>query len=249
MAEITIVTALFAGARYGIPHSQHIYDATWVDKLYNMCNRHITLPFTMVCLVDQEYPIQAPVRQVMLEAEADIAGGWSLLIEMYRPDLASGDRLTIGLDQIICSNIDCYLQMDVDFAMVSDPFSHEPWVSQCPQYKDEVCNAMTWCNSESAKLIWDTWINNKEWVYENCILDPWDTVSEMVLLRKIFNTNGDVPRMDFIHSGIYSYKCHILIQPELVLMDTPKVIYFHGEPKPHELKDNAINEKVLSYWM
>ena len=70
MAQTTIVTALFNGTDYVIPHSQHIYDATWVDKLYNGCKRNSTIPFEMVCLVDRQYDIQAPVRQVLFQSQS-----------------------------------------------------------------------------------------------------------------------------------------------------------------------------------
>ena len=90
MAQVTIVTALFNGTDYGIPHSQHIYDATWVNKLYNGCKRNSTIPFEMVCLVDRQYDIQAPVRQVLFQSQADKTAGWALLTELYRPDLTDG---------------------------------------------------------------------------------------------------------------------------------------------------------------
>ena len=244
MAQVTIVTALFNGTDYGIPHSQHIYDATWVNKLYNGCKRNSTIPFEMVCLVDRQYDIQAPVRQVLFQSQADKTAGWALLTELYRPDLTDGPRLTIGLDTIICDNIDCYLQMNAPFAMVTDPFANA-----VPRFKDEVCNAMTWCDSASAERVWHTWTNEQDWIREHCRLAPWNTISEMVLLRKIFNADGNVPRMDILHPGIYSYKCHILAKPELVLVDTPKVIYFHGEPKPHELKADLITDNVLQHWV
>ena len=52
-----------------------------------------------------------------------------------------------------------------------------------------------------------------------------------------------------LHPGIYSYKCHILEQPELVFVDNPKVIYFHGTPKPHELQSDVVNEAILMHWV
>ena len=71
----------------------------------------------------------------------------------------------------------------------------------------------------------------------------------MELQRKNFKADGNVPRMDMLHPGIYSYKCHILEQPELVFVDNPKVIYFHGTPKPHELQSDVVNEAILMHWV
>ena len=61
---IKIITPLFDGVAFGVPHSTNIYDATWVDKLYRAIKRNTTKPFELICLVDKEYPIKEPVKQV-----------------------------------------------------------------------------------------------------------------------------------------------------------------------------------------
>ena len=252
-SRVAIVVCLFAGEKFGIPHSTGIYDATWVDKLYNMVNRHTTIPFELICLVDDTYPIQAPVTQIPFKEKLGADAGWALMLEAYRPDLTNGYRLTLGLDTIICGNIDCYLTLSEKFAMVSDGYSHEPWVTRYPNYKNEVNNALTWCSPESAKLIWDTWNNERDWVLKNCKLAPFDTVSEMVLLRKLFNKNGDVPRMDDIHAGIYSYKCHLLENKKPLSHSVPKIVYFHGSPKMSDLHPNIYksnkHNRIVEDWL
>ena len=103
---IKIITCLFDGVVFGVPHSTNIFDATWVDKLYRAIKRNTTKPFKLICLVDKEYPIKEPVKQVKFIEQANVSVGWSLLVEMYRPDITSDRRVTIGLDTIIMDNID-----------------------------------------------------------------------------------------------------------------------------------------------
>ena len=231
---IKIITCLFDGVICGIPHSINIYDATWVDKLYRAIKRNTTKPFELICLVDKEYPIKEPVKQVKFIEQSNVSVGWSLLVEMYRPDITSDRRVTIGLDTIIMNNIDDILEVDSDIAMLTDPMEPE-----------EVCNAITWCSSEIAEYIWDVWTNKREWVYENCRYIG-DAVSEMILLRKLFDQDGEVLRVDNIHEGIYSYKVHIMDEPDLI--ENAKIIYFHGKPKPHELGAHPVDDLIRSHW-
>ena len=229
---ITIVTALFDGRNFGIPHSTEIYDASWADKLYRGIKRNTNIPFRMVCLVDKDYPFEEDIHPIKFYSKNNTVAGWSLLTEMYRPDLSRDWRLTMGLDTIITGNIDDYLSPDKDFAMVSDPV-----------FEGEVCNAITWCSPNSAQLIWDVWVHEPDWVMQNCKLEPFGIVSEMVLLRKLFNTKNPVPRLDYIYKGDYSYKCHILKYPKL--LESARIVYFHGVPKPHEIRD----QELLKHWI
>ena len=231
---IKIITCLFDGVVFGVPHSTNIYDATWVDKLYRAIKRNTTKPFELICLVDKEYPIKEPVKQVKFIEQANTSVGWSLLVEMYRPDITSDRRVTIGLDTIIMNNIDDILEVDSDIAMITDPMEPE-----------EVCNAITWCSSEIAAYIWDVWTNKREWVYENCRYIG-NAVSEMILLRKLFDQDGEALRVDNIHEGIYSYKVHIMDEPDLI--ENAKIIYFHGKPKQHELGTYPVDDLIIPHW-
>ena len=231
---IKIITCLFDGVAFGVPHSKNIFDAMWVDKLYRGIKRNTTKPFELICLVDKEYPIKEPVKQVKFIEQANVSVGWSLLVEMYRPDITSDRRVTIGLDTIIMDNIDDILEIDNDIAMITDPMEPE-----------EVCNAITWCSSETAAYIWDVWTNKREWVYENCRFIG-NAVSEMVLLRKLFDQDGEALRVDNIYEGIYSYKVHIIENPDLI--ENAKIIYFHGEPKPHELGAHPVDDLIIPHW-
>ena len=61
---ITIVTALFDGRNFGIPHSTEIYDASWADKLYRGIKRNTNIQFRMVCLVDKDYQFEEDIHPI-----------------------------------------------------------------------------------------------------------------------------------------------------------------------------------------
>ena len=242
---IKIITCLFDGVVFGVPHSTNIYNATWVDKLYRAIKRNTTKPFELICLVDKEYPIKEPVKQVKFIEQANTSVGWSLLVEMYRPDITSDRRVTIGLDTIIMDNIDDILEIDNDIAMITDAY-----------YRKEVGNPITWCSPKTANFIWDVWTTKREWVYENCVWHgKWregqkivdvSAVSEMILLRKLFDQDGEVLRVDNVYEGIYSYAVHIIENPDLI--EKAKIIFFHGDRKPHELGAHPVDKKIIPHW-
>jgi hypothetical protein len=245
---ITFVTCLFDGKSFGVPHTNDVYDGSWVDKLYRGLDRNTTNAFELVCLVDRQYKMLPSIKQVPFYEQSNSVAGWSILAEMYRPDLASGQRCTIGLDTIILKNIDDVVSFNGNMGLVSDPFSHEPWVSKYPWFKDEVCNAISISSKLSSDKVWDVWTNRKQWVYENCILPSHGTLSEMVLLRKMFNADKRCAKLDYIYPGkIFSYKCDILIQPELI--HDASIIYFHGNIKPHNLSSSVLDQTIKDNWI
>lgn len=224
---LSVVVPLFDGKRFGIPHTTGVYDGEWVNKLYRGLARNTTRAFELVVLVDRHYDdITEPVRQVpFLIQDNNTTAGWTVLIEMYRPDIvpAGQRRMTTGLDTIICNNIDQIMDWDEDVGLISDPF-----------FPNDVCNGISIVSSAISEQIWNIWMTKQDWVMENCLLPPWNVPSEMVLMRKCFNANNECPRIDHYYPGlIYSYKVHILANPKL--MDTAAIVYFHGKYKQHQL--------------
>ena len=224
---ITVVTALFDGRNTSVPHSVGFYNPEWVDKLYRGIKRNYTRPFDFVCLTDQNYKFKEPIRQERFSRSID-QYGWMSLMEMYRPDICTGKRFTIGLDTILTGPLNDILHNDCRVALCQDPFSPKM-----------VCNAVTLASPEFAEEFWHYWLNNEAEVLQKDKM--FDAPSEMMTFRRLYN---DVPRLDTIFKGrILSYKAHILPKPERI-PDT-SIIYFHGSPKPHELHEDWIRKNWI----
>ena len=224
---ITVVTALFDGRNTSVPHSVGFYNPEWVDKLYRGIKRNYTRPFDFVCLTDQNYKFKEPIRQERFSRSID-QYGWMSLMEMYRPDICTGKRFTIGLDTILTGPLNDILHYNCRVALCQDPFSPKM-----------VCNAVTLASPEFAEEFWNYWLNNEAEVLQKDKM--FDAPSEMMTFRRLYN---DVPRLDTIFKGrILSYKAHILPKPERI-PDT-SIIYFHGSPKPHELHEDWIRKNWI----
>ena len=239
----TIVTALFDGRQTGVPHTTGVYDPAYVEKLYRGFKRNLTIPFDFVCLVDKNYIFQEDIKAVRFKRSVD-QYGWMSLMEMYRPEICEGIRLTVGLDTIITGPVDDILQAQVSkFAGCTDPM-----------YPKQICNAITLSTPEFCEEFWGMWEGNEvklipdsKLVLENVAPAP----SEMVLMRKYY---GDSPCIDKVFPNrILSYKVHVkenehpidklegvshnVYQNRLKLIERSSIIYFHGWPKPHNIAE------------
>jgi len=106
------------------------YGAEYVNRLYNMVNRHTTLPFKMVCLTDDSTGIDPAVQCLPIPPLALPEGsperGWNKL-STFEPDLygLQGNALFLDIDIVIVDNMDCFFTHDGDFLIIHD--WKRPW--------------------------------------------------------------------------------------------------------------------------
>jgi len=80
------------------------YDPDYVNRLYNMCKRHCTIPFEFVCLTEQTQGLDPDITTIALPG--GLAGWW------YKPYIFSeelglnGTILYMDLDVVLSNNID-----------------------------------------------------------------------------------------------------------------------------------------------
>jgi hypothetical protein len=93
--KITILCVRF-GNKYG---------REYVERLRNMILRHITVPYELVCLTDDQHPIEG-VRSIV-QPNANYPRGWWHKVHMFDPNLPLRGRvLYFDLDVVIHANID-----------------------------------------------------------------------------------------------------------------------------------------------
>lgn len=89
------------------------YDASYVNKLYAMVNRHLSLPFQMICFTDDINGIRSEVETrtlPSLQLPPDIPErGW-MKLATFEPNLGglTGPTLFLDLDVVIVNNIDTF---------------------------------------------------------------------------------------------------------------------------------------------
>ena len=80
------------------------YSYEYVNTLHNMCKRHCTIPFEMVCLTDDPEGLHEDIKVIPLP---DYLNGWWCKPYMYSKELPlKGTILYMDLDVVIANNID-----------------------------------------------------------------------------------------------------------------------------------------------
>ena len=219
------------------------YSAEYVNKLYSMVKRNLTIPFEFVCFTENSEGIDSEIRVEPLKVQSGITGWWYKPMFFDKQFPLKGTILFFDLDVIIFENIDKLFRFQPGkFCIIRDFTRH--------QIKD-------WSKMNSSVFRLET--GSLSYVYDNFM-------SNVKLHTKRFH--GD---QDFIYSQvqkdfcfwpdewIQSYKWEMRGKPptsrvngvrNFVKPGEPKILpetsvaVFHGEPNPH----NCIDPWCASNW-
>jgi hypothetical protein len=92
-----------------------MYESSYVNNLYSMVRRHLTIPHRFVCFTDNRAGFLKGIESFPLPAPDLMGGGrngsWNK-VGLYSPKLADleGPTLFLDLDLLIVSNIDCLFE-------------------------------------------------------------------------------------------------------------------------------------------
>jgi hypothetical protein len=107
------------------------FDASYVNKLYSMVSRNITLPFRFICFTDNAHDIDpsVEVKDIPMVGFKDFderlpwsfGHGWLKVTSFADPlyDL-TGPTLFLDLDVVIVDNIDCFFQPAGEFFVIKE---------------------------------------------------------------------------------------------------------------------------------
>lgn len=215
------------------------YGAAYVNKLYNMIQRHLTVPHRFVCFTDNPTDLNSAIEIRMLPHNSKLSGWWWKTYLFKQGHFADGDiNLFFDLDMVIISNIDnIATYLPGEFVGLMD-------VGRVFQRINPKLG--------SAVLRWET----------NTYHDVWDRIEQDPASTN--RMHGDQDWIWFLHSNtikffpeiwIQSYKWEIRTRDELVrhggkyVFNTVKnptvdpntsVLAFHGTPNPEDVMDPII---------
>lgn len=182
------------------------YSSDYVNKLYSMVQRHITIRHRFTCFVDDPKGIDKKVYCVPLMRPVML--GWWNKLNFFK--LKDERVLFLDLDIIILNNIDSLLEIGDDFAVL-----------RCPNIRKHMFNTTVMSfNPSKCKLRIDKteYFSDQEYIQDHL-------EGEKVFIED---------------ERIVSYKYnieHLGEEPRDM-----KIVYCHGEPKPHELEHDWVKE-------
>mgnify|MGYP000539581447 CR=1 FL=1 len=101
------------------------YDALYVNRLYSMVQRNLTLPHRFICFTEHPEGLAEGIEAKPLPA-LDLPDGlpergWNKLTTLKDPlDDLQGDALFLDLDLLILDNIDCFFEAEGEFLIIND---------------------------------------------------------------------------------------------------------------------------------
>ncbi|HCU65723.1 MAG TPA: glycosyltransferase [Rheinheimera sp.] len=207
------------------------YGPDYVNKLYNMVSRNLTLPFRFICLTDDAEGIDASkveVKDIPKVGFADFDNrepwsfghGWLKVTSFADPlyDL-TGPTLFIDLDVVIVGNIDCFFEPEGEFRVIKE------W-----DKKDETGNTSVYRFNIGAHAdLIENLKNNKDKVLAS-------VRNEQEYVTSYLNKQG---KLQYWPAGwCVSFKRHCMPKGIMsffkpaTIPEGAKIVAFHGKPNP-----------------
>lgn len=151
-------------------------------------------------------------------------GGWSNMLEAFRPDMwpAEGERIVhMDLDTVIVG--DCDWLWEWDKAPLGFPLD--------PYRRDTICSGIRTWDRRGAQIMWEAYLEAKK--NGMSAYKIRGAPSEMMLMRKVWRDHG-WPTLEPEPEKLLSYKVHVKKGAD---WQKASAVYFHGSPKPQDLPE------------
>ena len=204
------------------------YGPEYVNKLYNMVKRNLTIPHRFVCFTDDTTGLDAgidtfPMPEINIPLKNQISPWRKLTILGETLGDLQGTTLFLDLDIVIVSNIDGFFAYEGDFCIIENWTQAGQGVGNSSVYRFEV---------GAHKYVLEYYNNNIDEVvtkYDN---------EQIYLSKKIAEVEGKITYWP--ETWCKSFKRHCIPPMPMRYFKAPqipqgaKIVVFHGHPHPDE---------------
>ena len=220
------------------------YSSEYVNKLYSMCKRHLTIPFEFVCFTDDLRGIDANIKTITLK-EIGVSGWWYKPMFFDKNFPLDGTLLYMDLDIVINANIDKLFTYQPDKFCIIRDFNRSlrsDWNRMNSSiFRLQSCS-MGYVYDEFMK---DHGINmrryhgDQDWIYEQVKpkVQTWSFWPDDWILSYKWEMRD---RNDLIKN--HNQPRNFRDKKEPKLLPNTCVAVFHGEPHPHQCEDDWVKE-------
>ena len=218
------------------------YDWTYVQKLYNMLEKHSRREIKFHVFTEKERPVPAHMVKHCLEDWPGVSGpkkSWWYKIQLFNNTHISGPLLYMDLDVVLAQNIDWIWELDTQFFWAVHDF-RRLWR---PSWGGLNSSIMYW-NTEKWGQIWENFKSK----------NIASTIKQFHGDQDFLNTQFTENQLCFFdNSLIKSWRWQLKdggLNPKTRLYNKPgagtlldsntAIMIFHGDPKPHEVHDTVI---------
>ena len=159
------------------------YDSDYVNTLYLMTKRYLTIPFDFICLTENSQNLLKQIKVVNLE-DKSIKGWWNKCL-LFKPNFLSGSCLYLDLDMIILKNIDEFIIQNQCLNILCNPIS----LNKKIYYK--INSSMLFWNTDNKELnkIWFQYSKNKLFYDNHKTFGDQEVILESNVKYKFFPGN------------------------------------------------------------
>lgn len=220
------------------------YSSEYVNKLYSMCKRHLTVPFEFVCFTDDLRGIDSNITSIALK-QIGVSGWWYKPMFFDKNFPLDGTLLYMDLDIVICGNIDHLFTYQPDKFCIIRDFNRSlrsDWSRMNSSiFRLKSCS-MGYVYDEFMK---DHAVNmrrfhgDQDWIYEMVNPKKKDWVfwpDEWILSYK-----WEMRDRNDLHKP-HNQPRNFRDKKDPKLLPKTCVAVFHGEPHPHQVEDDWVKE-------
>jgi len=221
------------------------YSWTYVERLYNMLNRHITPGIRLHVYTELDRPVPAPMIKHVL-TDWGIGGpkqSWWYKMQLFNREHHAGPLLYFDLDTVITNNVDWIWQLPTEYFWAVRDFKYL-WR---PTYSGLNSSVMWWDTNKHAH-VWNQFTQEDLPKIMRKHHGDQDYISSNIPVnqRRFFELERVKSwRWQCVDGGYdFKKKRHINPNATTCIPQETSVVIFHGQPKPAEIQDPVI----VQYW-
>jgi hypothetical protein len=204
------------------------YDPEYVNRLYSMVERNLSVPHRFICLTDNPAQLHPDIEIRPIE-HRELTGWWHKLT-LFKPRIydLEGSTLFLDLDIVIVSSLDPFFYHPGEFCIIGH------WT---PNYYN---SAVFRLNIGSHPEVWETFEPKYRDITERFLGDQ-DWITETI-------SNATSWPSDWV----VSYKKHCIPlggEGPAKIPSNARIVAFHGHPRPHEIKDGPCGAWQQATWI
>ena len=220
------------------------YSAAYVNRLYAMIKRNLTLPFQFHCMTEISQELNPEINVLPLET-SDLVSWWYKL-HIFKKDFygLQGQLLFIDLDMVIIKNLDEFFNYSPNDFCIMPNLNGDGTYGSCMMRLEIGKYSSVWENFEKdKKAISERLHGDQDWIYEqipNAALWPkhWIQSFKWQCDSKTSHSFG------FLNNLIKPFTAG-----EAKLPPDAKVIAFHGKPDPEDIVDSYYGKFKKASWL
>ena len=220
------------------------YDWTYVERLYNMVTRHLSVPVKFHVYTEHHRSVPPHMIKHCLEDWPGVSGprkSWWYKLHLFNPEHFQGPLLYFDLDCVIVRNIDWILNLSTEKFWSIRDFKY----LQSDMY-NMINSSVMWWHTTQFEYVWKEFNNHKIDQVIKKYQGDQDFLHSVIPIaeRRYFEDPYFQSYRWQVADGGWDFKQRRVKDPGTGCTISPScsVVVFHGSPKPHEVRDPKIKE-------